>query len=378
MKKRNVFFTGAALAALMFGLVFVGCSSPSNSDGDDGHTGPVQIGIAMPNDSQRWLTDGNSLLNLAKGMGYQADVWFSSDQSIQDTQVRNLLGRGAGILIIGCIDTSASAAIVDEAVGRGVKVIAFDRLIFGTTEDYDYITFNNYKVGQIQGQAIETALGLPAYSGPAKNIVIFSGALYDGNAKFFHKGAMDVLQTYITSSKLSVVDSKTTLEDTATVNWGTEGQAGTRMHGILTTYSTETLDAVLAANDYLARDIIAALRTKTAYDQNPFPVVVTGQDAEWDSYQSILNDEQYMTVYKNTWKMAKVAVALADHLYTGAVGPIDFDGITVKLPSALSSDEKEMGNTNPGGTARYVDTYLLEPVYIDKANANFLITDGWF
>jgi putative multiple sugar transport system substrate-binding protein len=359
----------------MFGLFFVGCSSPSGSGGDDGHTGPVQIGIVVPNDSQRWLNDGNALLDFAEARGYQADVFFDSNQSTQNAHVRNLLDREAEVLIIAPIDTSTSAAIVDEAVQSGIKVIAYDRLIFGTA-DYDgFVTFNNYEVGQIQGQAIVDGLGLTT-SLTEQNIVIFSGALYDGNSKFFLDGAMNVLSPYIGTGagKLHVVDGKTTLEQTTTVNWD-YNNAYNRMMDILADSGTPTLHGVLAANDTLARAIIAALRTEPAYDQDPFPVIVTGQDAEWDSVQYIINDVQYMTVYKNTWKLAEAAVILADHLITG--NPLVLDS-TIKLPSALSVDEKEIGNKNPGGVASYVDTYLLKPVRIYKGDEHILWDEGWF
>jgi putative multiple sugar transport system substrate-binding protein len=145
------------------------------------------------------------------------------------------------------------------------------------------------------------------------------------------------------------------------------------MEQLLTDYFLPSLDAVLAPNDTIARGIIAVLKANSAYWGGstwiPSIPVITGQDAEWDSYQSILADEQYMTVYKNTWKMAEAAVILADQILDGS--PINIPGAPLATGSLA-----DLGNT--GGPAGYVDTYLLEPVLITKANTQLLWDEGWF
>ena len=66
------------------------------------------------------------------------------------------------VLVIAAIDGSALKNPLDQAKKKGIKVIAYDRLIMNTDAVSYYATFDNYKVGSIQGEYLVDKLGLKA------------------------------------------------------------------------------------------------------------------------------------------------------------------------------------------------------------------------
>jgi putative multiple sugar transport system substrate-binding protein len=362
------------IAVLMIALVAAfSFAGPGQQGG--GKAGGLQVGIAMPETHvQRWVKDGNSLKTEAEKRGYKAEVQFgNADQAQQNQQIQSFLTQGAKVLIVGCINDGVGS-VVTEAARDKVTVIAYDRII-PNSGDYDYyITFNNFKVGQLQGQAIESALNLASAAASApKNITLFAGSPTDGNAFFFYDGAMSVLNPYIEKGVLKVVGPyPKTSKDTAnfqriaTENWSGP-TAKTRMENLLNGDARSvTLDAVLAPNDTLGRAIIEALKADAKY-RTKLPTI-TGQDAEFDSALSIKNGEQYMTVFKDTAKLAEAAVILADAVIKGQKNPA--------LPGAViaSGDLREIGNTGK----KYVTAYLLDPVLVTKGNLNVPVDAGFY
>ncbi|MDR0707474.1 MAG: sugar-binding protein [Treponema sp.] len=359
-----------AAAVLVAGTVFAGPSSDNK-----GGSGGTFVGIAMPETHVlRWIKDGASLKKFAEAKGFRAqDQYANADQNLQNTQIQNFLTQGAKAIIIGCVNDGVAAAVADAARDK-VTVIAYDRII-PNSSDYDYyITFNNFKVGQLQGQGIERGLNLKSASAAdPKYITLFAGSPTDGNAFFFYDGAMSVLNPYIESGALIVVGPypKTSKDTTnfqriATENWQAP-VAKTRMENLLNGDAKDvTLDAVLAPNDTLARAIIEACKADAKYaDKLP---IVTGQDAEAASTASIKNGEQYMTVFKDTTKLAEAAIILAE----AAV-----NGTTPNIPGAVLASS--IGLESIGDTGKkIVKAYLLDPVIIYKENWKDPVNAGFY
>ncbi|GBU23173.1 multiple sugar-binding periplasmic protein sbpA precursor [Fibrobacteres bacterium R8-0-B4] len=332
------------------------------------------IGIAIPETHvTRWVKDGETLKAEAEKRGYRAELQFGdADQSIQNRQIQTLLGLDAKLLVVGNISDEV-APVIAEAAQKKVAVIAYDRLIQNSA-DYDYyITFNNFKVGVLQGQSLVDALGLEQVD-PAtpKIITLFAGSLTDGNAFFFYDGAMSVLNPYIEKGALKVVGPypKTSADKENFAKVATEGWQGTvakaRMAGLLKEDAKGVkLDAVLAPNDHIARAIIDACRADTKY-KNALPLV-TGQDAEFESAMLIKAGEQLSTVFKNTSKLAEAAIILADQVLKGQEP--DIPGAEL-AEGALA----EMGNTGK----KVVKAYLLDPVLVTKDNLDVPVAAGFY
>lgn len=361
----------ALLVLLTAAASFAGAKADS---GTAGGSAAAMVGIAMPETHvERWVKDGASLKRFAEARGMRAEVQFgNADQTQQNQQLQSFLTQGAKVLIISCVNDGV-ASVVAEAARDKVAVIAYDRII-PNSADYDYyITFNNFKVGQLQGQGIEAGLNLQAATAQApKYITLFAGSPTDGNAFFFYDGAMSVLNPYIEKGVLKVVGPypKTSADTSnfqriATENW--QGPiAKTRMENLLSGDARDVvLDAVLAPNDTLARAIIEACKADAKY-RTKLPVV-SGQDAEADSVVSIKNGEQYMTVFKNTNKLAEAAVILADAVVRGQ---------TPNIPGAVlaSGDLAKIGDTG----RKVVKAYLLDPVIITRDNWQTPLDAGFY
>ncbi len=99
-----------------------------------------------------------------------------------------MINDGAKVLVIASIDGTALGPVLQTAADAGIKVIAYDRLINDTANVDYYATFDNYKVGQLQGEFIRDALDLEGDGGPY-NFEPFAGSPDDNNAKFFFSGA---------------------------------------------------------------------------------------------------------------------------------------------------------------------------------------------
>jgi putative multiple sugar transport system substrate-binding protein len=336
--------------------------------------GKTFIGIAMPETHvQRWVKDGNALKTFAEKKGYRAEVqWANGDQAQQNQQIQSFLNQGAKALIVGNLNTGVNSVIRDAARDN-VIVIAYDRIIQNSS-DYNYfLTFNNYKVGTLQAQSLETALNLKAATASApKYITLFAGSPTDDNANFFFDGAMDVLNPYIDKGVLKVVGPypRTSADKANFQRIATEGWSGPiakqRMEGLLSGDARSvTLDAVLAPNDTLARAIIEALKADAKY-RTKLPAV-SGQDAEFASMLSIKNNEQYSTIFKDTNKLAEAAILLADQLLKGQ---------TPSIPGAVvaSGELAKIGNT---GT-KFVITYLLDPILVTKSNLQIPVRAGFY
>jgi len=336
--------------------------------GNRQQTGATMIGLAMPETHVlRWIKDGQSLVAESEKRGYFGAVnWANGDQPTQNHQIQSFLLQGAKVLVVGCINDGV-APVIAEAKRDGVHVIAYDRIIQNSA-DYDYyITFNNFKVGELQGQAIVDALNLNAATAAnPKTITLFAGSPTDGNAFFFFDGAMSKLNPFIERGVLRVVgpyprtsEDRTTFMRIATEGWQAP-IAKTRMENLLIgdAGGNIVLDAVLAPNDPLARGIIEALRADARY-RTTLPVV-TGQDAEFASMMSIRNGEQHMTVFKDTAKLAEAAIILADAILKGQTSNIN-------IPGAVVAESIGLGQIGDTGRKR-VTAFLLDPVPVTRAH----------
>ncbi|MCF7953477.1 MAG: sugar-binding protein [Spirochaetales bacterium] len=331
----------------------------------------LDIGLAMPETHvERWQRDGAALLQDAQDMGYNAEVTYGdADQSKQNRQIEDFITKGADLLIVGSINEGV-VSVVSDAAEEGVIVIAYDRLITGS-DDYDYyITFDNFKVGQFQGKAIEEALNLPeASSSDPKVITLFAGSPTDNNANFFFDGAMSVLRPYAQKGVLKIVgpapleSSSADFTKIATENWRAD-LAKARMENLLNNDAKNVvLDAVLAPNDTLARAIIEALSTDAKYNTVAKLPVVTGQDGEVASIQFIRDGKQHMTVFKDTRNLAAAAIKLADALLKGEDPQIS--------GARLDDETYDTGK-------KVVKSYLLEPVNVTKDNYKEIMLDSGY
>jgi putative multiple sugar transport system substrate-binding protein len=318
------------------------------------------IAISMPTKSSaRWIADGANMAKYFKEKGYKTDLQYADDDiPNQLAQIENMVTKGAKVLVIAAIDGTTLSDVLQKAADRGVKVIAYDRLIKGSKNVDYYATFDNFQVGVLQAQSIEAALGLKSGKGPF-NIELFGGSPDDNNAFFFYNGAMSVLEPYIKSGKLVVRSKQMGMDKVGTLRWD-GAVAQSRMDNLLSAfYSTNRVDAVLSPYDGLSIGIISSLKgVGYGSPSQPMPVV-SGQDAEIPSVKSILRKEQTSTVFKDTRELAKVTVAMVDAMLSG------------KTPEV--NDTKTYNNG-----IKVVPSYLLKPVSVDGGNWKQVLVDSGY
>jgi len=350
MRKKIV--AGLSLA-LIAGLALSGCSARGSSD-DAGSTSTIKkgdlIGVALPaKTSQNWVLAGAAFKKSIEDAGFKADIQYANAGNPvpdQQSQISGMITKGAKAVIIGAADGSQLTAQVKSAKDRGAVVIAWDRNILNTKNVDYYVAFNNFKVGQLQAEALLKGLEEKKGDKPY-NVELFAGSPDDANATVFFNGAMDVLQPKIDDGTIKVVSGQTTFQKVVTQGWLAQ-KAQSRMTDLLAQYYTgdTELDGVLSPNDTLARAILTA--TKAAGKDNP---VVTGQDSETASIPLIMQGTQYSTIFKDTTKEAQAAVDLVSTLSKG------------------DKPDTKMDKTNNYNGVKTVPAIELAPVLVTKDNA---------
>lgn len=224
------------------------------------------------------------------------------DAAKQQSQAEAALASGVAVLVLDPVDSAAAVSIVTAANAQGVPVVSYDRLVAGGRLDF-YVSFDNEKVGVLQGTALVDKLDADEAEG---GILILNGSPTDGNAILFKEGAHSVID----GSGYEV------LAEFDTPDWSPD-KAQEWVAGQITQFSGQ-ISGVYAANDGTAGGAIAALK---AANVSPLPVVI-GQDAELAAIQRIVAGDQYMTIYKAMRAQAELAAEIAVALAKGE----DVDG----------------------------------------------------
>ena len=348
--QRKTFLTSLLAASLALAL------SPAAKAQDKG-----LVGVSMPTKSSaRWISDGDSMVKVLKDKGYKTDLQYADDDiPNQLAQIENMVTKGVKVLVIAAIDGTTLTNALQKAADKGVKVIAYDRLIKGSKNVDYYATFDNFQVGVLQAGSIVDKLGLKAGKGPF-NIELFGGSPDDNNAFFFYDGAMSVLKPYLDSGKLVVRSKQMGMDKVGTLRWdGAVAQA--RMDNLLSAYyGKDKVHAVLSPYDGLSIGILSSLKgVGYGSAQQPYPMV-SGQDAEIASVKSMLRGEQGSTVFKDTRELAKVTGNMIDAMLSGKKVEIN--------------DTKTYNNG-----VKVVPSYLLKPVSVDLKNwKEVLIGSGYY
>ena len=359
------------MIAAMLSLVMMGslaaCGTKKGTEKNDSAVKKT-VGIAMPSDKlERWNSDGDYLRSLFEKAGYEVKLIYSdNDPTRQNNDILSMLNEGVDLLLIAAVDSSTLTKSLEEAKGKEIPVVAYDRLIMNTNAVTYYVSFDNNVVGRLQGEFVRDALDLENAKGPF-NIEFISGDSADNNARFFFNGAYGALKKYIDSGKLVSPSGKTTFESTATKDWSTEN-AKTEMTKRLSAYfSGAKLDAVLCANDSTALGAEEAI--ESSYKLKNVPVI-TGQDGDNENLKKLVDGKQSMTVFKNVRDEASVAFEVCKRLLNDEVP-------TGKLVESLAVDVTYDSESYNNGV-KYVQSYLLVPTVITKDNLQIMVNTGLY
>jgi D-xylose transport system substrate-binding protein len=325
-------------------------SSAASSSGAGAVKASGKVGVILPDttSSTRYTLYDAPLLKAAfSAAGVTADVQNAEGStSKQQSIAQSMIGEGVKVLLLDSIDQTSGAAIEQQAVAAGIKVIDYDRVNLGGKASY-YVSFDNEGVGKLQGQTLADCLAQSGKS-DSKVIEMDGGTDVDNNAVLFAKGANSVLKPLADQKKLTIVS------ESVVKGWKTANAAPTFTQAL--TAAGGQVDGVLAANDDIANAVIGVLQQSGLAGH----VVVTGQDAGIEGLQNILKGVQTMTVFKDVKLEANAAAALAISLIAGkdpaASGMTLTPGIDPKNASLQS--------------------LLLTPQVITQSNVQDVVTAG--
>ena len=347
----------AAVAVLAVGLVAAGCGSSSNRNSSSNSGGGSStannkggtIALLLPETkTTRYETQDKPLFEAkVKALCPNCKILYQNanqDPAQQQQQAEAALTQGAKVLVLDAVDAASAGAIVQKAKAQNVPVISYDRLVTNAPVSY-YISFDNVRVGQLQGQALASKLKQDGKAtGP---IVMINGAPTDNNAKLFKQGATGALN----SAGVKVLKSYDTPD------WSPD-KAQNEMQQAITAVGDNGFNGVYAANDGTAGGAIAAMKSAGV---NATTRPTTGQDAELAGIQRILAGTQYMTVYKAIKPEAEGAATMAVDLVNGR-----------KPAASTVKDKVDNGQLK-------VPSVLLKPVAVTKDNINdTVVKDGFW
>ena len=301
--KKSFIAVGVVIGAAS--LALAACSTGGSGSGGDATSKRACVILPDSASSPRWENgDRPAIQKALKDAGFDADIQNAQgDTNKYATIADQQLTKGCGVMLL--VDyNGAAVAVTQKAQKQGIPVIAYDRPITTGSKDDPkmladyYVSFDNEKVGELEGQAIVDGLKAEGKD-PASAVVVYMGGdPTDGNAKLFHDGAAKVM---------SAAGIKPAAEPTGV--WDGDKSA-TNFEQALTSLGGK-VDAVWVANDTNAAGVITVL------DKNGLKVPVSGQDASTAGLQNVLLGKQTATVYKPYKLEADAASQLAIQLLKG-------------------------------------------------------------
>ena len=257
MQKRRKVSTAAVIAALaaVMSLSIAACGSDDDDGGGGGGGGDEgggggSVALLLP-ESKTARYESQDRPNFERKLGElcpDCDIIYSNadqDPAKQQQQAEAAITKGAKVLVLDPVDAASAASIVTRAKQSQIPVVSYDRLITDADIDY-YISFDNEKVGKLQGDSLTKKLEEDGASG---DLVMINGAPTDNNAKLFAEGAHSVIDP----SEYKVA------KEYDTPDWSPD-KAQQEMEQAITALGKDGFVGVYAANDGTAGGAIAAMK----------------------------------------------------------------------------------------------------------------------
>ena len=327
--------TGTAASTPPAGSTPASASAPAGSTPPSSSAAPAggttfdgkgaKIGIILPDtvSSNRWVSADPIALNAAcKANNVTCDIQNANGSAAkQKTIAAQMEAGGIKVLLLVNLDPASGAAIEQEATKNGVIAVDYDRLTPGGGAAL-YVSFDNTKVGEQQGQALTQC---PEVKGKSSvKYVDINGAPTDNNAGLFKQGYDSVLSK--TPGWKKVGDQ--------TGQWK-PGVAATVFNSFI--QKNPDIGAVMVANDTMAGAVIAKLQDLKLAGK----VAVSGQDAQPSGLQFIMDGSQCFTIYKASVGEAdpaiKAAAQLANNVIPETTATITDPSTKKKVPAIVAT-----------------------------------------
>ena len=316
-----------------------GCNGKESQTKVEDKVQEDKLKIGMCFDSfviERWQRDRDIFVQAAKELGAEVNVQNANgDVEEQKKQIDYFIKKDMDVIVIVCIDSDALSDSVKDAKDAGIKVVAYDRLINNADIDL-YVSFDNEMVGTLMGQAlVDNGLA-------GGKVVMIGGSPTDNNVSLVNNAFVSVME----ENEVEILD--TTYCD----GWRAELASDY-------VYANKDIvaecDAIMCGNDNLASQVVSALSVQRLAGQ----IAVTGQDADLEACQRIVEGTQLMTVYKPVEKLAHRAAECS-----------------VALAAGKELSGTDLSTINNG---KYDVPYVkLEPIMVTKENIDETIINSGF
>jgi D-xylose transport system substrate-binding protein len=287
---------------------------------------------------ERWNKDLKVFSGAAQELGADVTVQLSAGGiREQIAQINYMVNQNIDVLVVLAHDTELIAGAIRQVREAGIPVVAYDRLIQGVPIEA-YISFDSREVGRHFGQALSRAV-------PRGRYLVVNGSVHDVNSFDISEGLHEVIDPYITSGAIKLVE-EIWLEE-----WSFD-EALEKIGAIFR--ETTDFDAIACGNDAIANAAIQLLSERRLAGT----VAIVGQDAELISCQRVVEGTQLMTVYKPIGSLAVRAAQLAV-----AIGK--------------QEDKPPPDTILDNNSGALIPTYLEKTTAVYKDNIDVVIRDGF-
>jgi D-xylose transport system substrate-binding protein len=286
----------------------------------------------------RYVKEGELMMERFKQLGYQTQMIDADDnESLQIIKGMEALNGDIDLLVITPINGHTIAPLVRKAKEKGVKVIAYNRLI--SNVEYDLlITGDNINNAEIM---VKNALSIK----PTGNYVVLAGDRFDRNGVDLKNAIDSLLSPKIKSGQINLV------YETQVEAWNQE-TAAFEINQVIDSWGTD-IDAVIACSDPMANGTINILKRYGLAGK----VFVSGQDATDDAIKNIAKGNQHVTIYHPHKKLGYTLAELADKMLKG-------------------QSAKSLSNGKTFNGSIFVPTYHIKSIEVTQANYKKVMTEN--
>ncbi|WP_430815408.1 substrate-binding domain-containing protein [Carboxylicivirga sp. RSCT41] len=310
----------------------------------------VKLGfLYSTSETARYNKEADFFKDYAQKQGATVYVEHANgDEATQYQKALEMFDKGIDGLAIIAVNANTAAAIVREGRERGVKVLAYNRLIKNCELDF-FVSGDNFELGKMMVEEIIKVK-------PSGDVIILGGDKYDRNAVGLASSIHKNLKPHMESGNINLLYD-TFVEDWSGVNAAYELDQFISLSG-------QVPDIIFAGFDGIANGCIEVLE-KYNVDK---PVYISGQDATINGVRNIVAGKQQMTAFhplKESASQAAEAMLLLvsndkkiNDLISGTTNNGQIEVPTLRVPSiAVTRDNVDQVLIKDTGFYTYEEIY---------------------
>ena len=257
------------------------------AEGEAAGSGSIGLSVSTLN-NPFFVTLSEGAEAKAKELGVELITVDAGDDSAkQASDIEDMISKNISVLIVNPVDSDAVAPAVEDAIAKGIKAVAVDRVVNGVDVDCS-IASDNVAGAKMAAEYLVQLAGEKAKTAELEGVNGASATIDRGEG--FH----------------SVADEKLTVVASQTANFN-RAEGMSVMENML--QANPDIQCVFAHNDEMALGAIEAIGDKG--------IIVAGFDATDDAIAAIKEGKMAATVAQQPDLMGATAVETAQKLMNG-------------------------------------------------------------